>query len=55
MKNIIVTGGCGFIGSNFVRWVAEHHPQVRFNEDCLPIGAAAHTAVALAWLEKQSA
>lgn len=33
----------------------QHHPQVRFNEDCLPIGAAAHTAVALAWLEKQSA
>ncbi|HJH42347.1 MAG TPA: GDP-mannose 4,6-dehydratase, partial [Rubneribacter badeniensis] len=28
-KNIIVTGGCGFIGSNFVRWVAEHHPEVR--------------------------
>ena len=27
-KNIIVTGGCGFIGSNFVRWVAAHHPEV---------------------------
>ncbi len=26
-KNIIVTGGCGFIGSNFTRWVAE-------NTDC---------------------
>jgi dTDP-glucose 4,6-dehydratase len=25
-KNIIVTGGCGFIGSNFVRWVANEHP-----------------------------
>ncbi|MDF7665578.1 dTDP-glucose 4,6-dehydratase [Bifidobacterium sp. ESL0745] len=25
--NIIVTGGCGFIGSNFVRWVAKNHPQ----------------------------
>ncbi|WP_130813092.1 dTDP-glucose 4,6-dehydratase [Olsenella sp. Marseille-P4559] len=25
--NIIVTGGCGFIGSNFVRWVAENHPE----------------------------
>ena len=23
--NIIVTGGCGFIGSNFVRYVAESH------------------------------
>ncbi|WEV69544.1 dTDP-glucose 4,6-dehydratase [Bifidobacterium sp. ESL0775] len=26
-KNIIVTGGCGFIGSNFVRWVAKNHPE----------------------------
>ena len=25
--NIIVTGGCGFIGSNFVRWVAANHPE----------------------------
>ena len=27
--NIIVTGGCGFIGSNFVRWVVREHPGVR--------------------------
>ena len=27
-QNIIVTGGAGFIGSNFVRWVAQHHPEV---------------------------
>lgn len=27
-KRIIVTGGCGFIGSNFVRWVVEHHADV---------------------------
>lgn len=26
-KNIIVTGGCGFIGSNFVHYVVENHPQ----------------------------
>ena len=26
-KNIIVTGGCGFIGSNFVRWMAANHPE----------------------------
>ena len=26
--DIIVTGGCGFIGSNFVRWVARNHPEV---------------------------
>ena len=27
-KNIIVTGGCGFIGSNFVRWVVRERPEV---------------------------
>lgn len=28
MKNIIVTGGAGFIGSNFVRYVVRNHPDV---------------------------
>lgn len=27
-KNIIVTGGCGFIGSNFVHYVVENYPDV---------------------------
>ncbi len=27
-KSILVAGGCGFIGSNFVRYVAENHPGV---------------------------
>lgn len=27
-RNLIVTGGCGFVGSNFVRWVACEHPEV---------------------------
>jgi dTDP-glucose 4,6-dehydratase len=27
-RNIIVTGGCGFIGSNFVHYVAENHSEV---------------------------
>lgn len=27
-KNIIVTGGCGFIGSNFVHNVVNNHPGV---------------------------
>ena len=27
-KRIIVTGGAGFIGSNFVHWVADHQPDV---------------------------
>ena len=28
MKNIIITGGAGFIGSNFVHYVVNHHPEV---------------------------
>ena len=28
MKNIIVTGGAGFIGSNFVHFVVDNHPEV---------------------------
>lgn len=28
MKNIIVTGGAGFIGSNFVHYVVSNHPEV---------------------------
>lgn len=28
-KNVIVTGGAGFIGSNFVHWVIENQPGVR--------------------------
>ncbi|MCS6913645.1 MAG: dTDP-glucose 4,6-dehydratase [Myxococcales bacterium] len=27
--NLLVTGGCGFIGSNFVRWQRQHHPEDR--------------------------
>ena len=27
-KNIIVTGGAGFIGSNFVHWVIDNQPGV---------------------------
>ena len=28
-KRIVVTGGCGFIGSNFVRHVVREYPEVR--------------------------
>lgn len=28
MRNLIVTGGAGFIGSNFVHWVCANHPEV---------------------------
>lgn len=29
MKSILVTGGCGFIGSNFVRWALDAYPELR--------------------------
>lgn len=36
MKNVLVTGGAGFIGSNFVRFLLEHEPEVRvINLDAL--------------------
>ena len=28
MRNLVVTGGAGFIGSNFVHWVVGNHPEV---------------------------
>jgi dTDP-glucose 4,6-dehydratase len=36
MKNVLITGGAGFIGSNFVRYLLETDPQVRIvNLDAL--------------------
>ena len=36
MKNLLVTGGAGFIGSNFVRYVLQHEPDVQIvNLDAL--------------------
>ena len=29
MISMLVTGGCGFIGSNFIHYVLEHQPDVR--------------------------
>lgn len=29
LKNLLVTGGCGFIGANFVNYYVAHHPNVR--------------------------
>ena len=30
MKNILVTGGCGFIGSNFINYTVVKYPQYNF-------------------------
>src|SRR5262249_43354719 len=36
MSTVLVTGGCGFIGSNFVRYLLETAPDVTVvNYDCL--------------------
>lgn len=29
MNKIVVTGGAGFIGSNFVHYIVNHHPEVQ--------------------------
>ena len=36
IKQPLVTGGCGFIGSNFVRFVLGHRPDCRHHEPRLP-------------------
>lgn len=36
------------------KWKAQHNPQVLFNEDCLPIGAASYAVVAIDWLAKRT-
>jgi dTDP-glucose 4,6-dehydratase len=28
MKNLLITGGAGFIGSNFVRYMLENYPAI---------------------------
>jgi dTDP-glucose 4,6-dehydratase len=36
MKNVLITGGAGFIGSNFVRYLLQHEPEVQvYNLDAL--------------------
>jgi dTDP-glucose 4,6-dehydratase len=30
MRNILVTGGCGFIGSNFINYMVEKYPEMNF-------------------------
>jgi dTDP-glucose 4,6-dehydratase len=36
MDSVLVTGGCGFIGSNFIRYILKNDPEVKvINFDCL--------------------
>ena len=43
MRSIVVTGGAGFIGSNFVRWAMEHDDSVRITVlDALPHAGNLH-------------
>jgi dTDP-glucose 4,6-dehydratase len=36
MLSVLVTGGCGFIGSNFIRYLLQNDPEVKvINFDCL--------------------
>lgn len=36
MKSVLVTGGAGFIGSNFIHWLLKHEPEVKIvNLDAL--------------------
>jgi len=30
LKSVLVTGGAGFIGSNYLQWMVKHHPGVQF-------------------------
>jgi amidohydrolase len=35
------------------QWVGHHNPMVRFNEECLPLGAAIYAKAAMDWLNSQ--
>jgi len=46
---LLVTGGCGFIGSNFIRYVLEHYdPESITNVDLLTYAGSLHTTADLA-------
>lgn len=46
-KNIVVTGGAGFIGSNFVHYVYNNHPDVH-----VTVLDNSHTLVTVPTLKK---
>ena len=44
MKNVMVTGGCGFIGSNFINYFVREHPEVSvYNVDKMDYCANANS------------
>lgn len=44
MKNILVTGGAGFIGGNFVHYMLENHPEYKIiNLDLLTYAGNIHS------------
>ena len=43
---LLVTGGCGFIGSNFIRYVLEHYqPEMITNVDALTYAGSLESTV----------
>jgi dTDP-glucose 4,6-dehydratase len=55
MKNVLVTGGAGFIGSNFVRYLLQAEPQVRIvNLDALTYAGSLLNLEALPGAERHS-
>jgi dTDP-glucose 4,6-dehydratase len=55
MKNILVTGGAGFIGSNFVRYLLQAEPEVRvINLDLLSYAGSQENLKDLAFPERHT-
>ena len=47
MKNILITGGSGFIGSNFINYIVPKYPNVNFyNIKCTIISHFTCTLIA---------
>ena len=54
MKSIMITGGLGFIGFNFIRYVHENYPQYHVScLDGMTYAAEPFIEEKLKWLEKK--